>query len=94
MSAAAGPNQPPRESAGAAGVPHLLQRCLAAGTVRTAVYVSAVVGTVLNLINHYDLLVGAPLTTGAALQLGLTYMVPYLVSTHGQVVGRAAPASR
>lgn len=50
-----------------------------------AVRVSLVVGTVLNLINNHDVLFGAGWGTGKALQIGLTYLVPYLVSMHGQV---------
>ena len=52
-----------------------------------AVKVALVVGTILNLINHFDLLLGAPVTDSALLQIGLTYIVPYCVSTHGQVFG-------
>jgi hypothetical protein len=47
--------------------------------------VAVVVGTLLNLINHYDVLFGAPLTRAAVIQIALTYLVPYFVSTHGQV---------
>lgn len=54
-------------------------------TVRRAQRVALVVGTVLNLINHYDLLFGSTLTVGIAIQVVLTYLVPYVVSTHGQV---------
>ena len=50
--------------------------------------VALVVGTTLNLIHHFDLLLGAPVTMTTAFQLGLTYLVPYCVSTHGQVFGK------
>jgi len=45
--------------------------------------VALVVGTVLNLINQGDALFGA----GAVnwLKIGLTYVVPYCVSTYGAV---------
>lgn len=66
----------------------LLIRCLAPAVRRMALRVALVVGTVLNLINHFDLLLGAALTPVIALQIGLTYLVPYCVSTHGQVWGR------
>ena len=46
-----------------------------------------VVGTILNLINHFDLLLGTSVTDSALVQIGLTYIVPYCVSTHGQVFG-------
>jgi len=65
-----------------------LARCMAPATVRMALRVSLVVGTLLNLINHFDVLLGAPLTSTAGLQMALTYVVPYCVSTHGQVWGR------
>jgi len=65
-----------------------LQRCRDPRVVKLAIKVALVVGTILNLINHFDLLLGAPLTNMTALQVGLTYIVPYCVSTHGQVFGR------
>lgn len=65
-----------------------LARCLAPVTIGMALRVSLIVGTVLNLINHFDILLGAPLTSTVGLQMGLTYLVPYCVSTHGQVWGR------
>ncbi len=65
-----------------------LARCFAPPTVRMALRVAVVVGTVLNLINHFDLLLGAPLSSTAAGQMALTYVVPYCVSTHGQVWAR------
>jgi hypothetical protein len=64
------------------------EKCLAPATVGMALRVSLLIGTVLNLINHFDLLLGAPLTATAGMQLALTYVVPYCVSTHGQVWGR------
>lgn len=62
-----------------------LSRCTAPATVALALRVAVVVGTILNLINHFDLLLGAPLTRTVMLQAALTYVVPYCVSTHGQV---------
>ena len=56
--------------------------------VSLAIRVALVVGTILNVINHFDLLLGAPLTRMAMIQMALTYVVPYCVSTHGQVFGR------
>jgi hypothetical protein len=56
-------------------------------TVWRALRVSAVVGTVLAFINHYDeWFIGEGSTTNV-FQIVLTYLVPYLVSTHGQVYG-------
>lgn len=42
-------------------------------------------GTALNLINHYGVLIGESVLAGVAAQMVLTYVVPYFVSTHGQV---------
>jgi len=58
-----------------------------------ALKVALVVGTILNAINHFDLLLGTPITTGTLVQIGLTYVVPYCVSTHGQVFGKRTPAA-
>ena len=46
---------------------------------------SIVVGTCLVLINQGDVIAQGGLTTGHALKIGLTYMVPYLVSTFASV---------
>ena len=65
-----------------------LARCLAPATVKMALRVSLVIGSVLNLLNHFDLFMGTPLTATVCTQIVLTYVVPYCVSTHGQVWGR------
>ena len=65
-----------------------LARCCEPATISLAVRVALIVGTLLNLINHFDVLFGAPLTRAVAAQIALTYVVPYLVSTHGQVWGK------
>lgn len=64
------------------------QRCRDPRVVALAIKVALVIGTILNLINQFDLFLGAPLTRTTAIQVGLTYIVPYCVSTHGQVFGR------
>ena len=66
------------------------QRARDPRVVSLAIRVALVVGTILNLINHFDLLLGAPLTRTTMVQIALTYVVPYCVSTHGQVFGRRA----
>ncbi len=48
--------------------------------------VALVVGSVLALINHYDRLTSGVLTTKTILQIGLTYLVPYAVSTYGSAM--------
>ncbi len=61
-----------REIAAACG-PHL---------ARTAV-VAVVVGTVLTVINQLDVLLAGRATDTTWLKIGLTYLVPFLVSNYG-----------
>jgi len=56
-------------------------------TVWRALSVSAVIGSLLAVINHFDDVFGGETTSTNLIQIGLTYLVPYLVSTHGQVYG-------
>lgn len=63
----------------------LLRRCCDPAIASRAAPVALCVGSMLNLINHYDLLLGAPLASHSLMQMALTYVVPYCVSTHGQV---------
>jgi hypothetical protein len=49
--------------------------------VRTALVTSAIVGTVLTLINQGDLLFSGEVTGAMAWKIPLTYSVPYLVAT-------------
>lgn len=62
----------------------LALRCAVAdGVPRRSFIVAVLVGTVLNLINQGDALIDAmPLNW---FKIGLTYVVPYLVSTYGAV---------
>lgn len=62
-----------------------LRRCCDPTIVWRAASVALVVGSILNVINHYDLLFGKPLAAQTLIQIALTYIVPYCVSTHGQV---------
>lgn len=66
---------------------NLIQQIFHPDISRRALRVALIVGTVLTLINHYDLLLGKPLTLKVVIQIMLTYTVPYLVSTHGQLLG-------
>ncbi|MFG1480427.1 nitrate/nitrite transporter NrtS [Xanthobacter sp. V4C-4] len=75
---------------------HAVRYCLDAGVPRRSLCVALVVGTVLNLINQGDALLGA-----GALNWGkivLTFLVPYCVATYGAVSYRlrqeAAGAAR
>ena len=56
-------------------------------TVWIALRVSAVIGSLLAVINHYDEWLRGDTTNISLLQIGFTYLVPYLVSIHGQVYG-------
>ena len=56
------------------------------GVPRRSFWIAVVVGTILNLINQGDALIGpAPLNYA---KLIMTYCVPYLVSTYGAVTAR------
>jgi hypothetical protein len=59
---------------------------LSDGVPRRSLWVALVVGTILNLINQGDALVGGrPLDL---VKLALTYLVPYFVCTYGAVSSR------
>jgi len=50
-----------------------------------ALRVSILVGTILIAINYTDRLIGSQCTQIDYLKMGLTYVVPYCVSTHASV---------
>jgi hypothetical protein len=56
------------------------------GVPRRALTVALIIGTILNLINQGDAIFGGKAINWA--KLALTYIVPYLVSTHGAVAAR------
>ncbi len=62
------------------------------GVPRRSLWVAAIVGTVLNLINQGDKLFSGQRLEVA--KLTLTYLVPYLVSTYGAVSFRLHAADR
>ncbi len=64
----------------------LWQLATTGGVPRSSLYVGLVVGTILNLINQYDALLG-PVAVDWV-KLGLTYCVPYCVSTYGAVMAK------
>lgn len=67
--------------------------CLCAasnGVPRRSFLVALIVGTVLNLINQGDALLA--LASVNWLKIGLTYLVPYAVSTYGAVSYQLASA--
>ncbi|HBH52866.1 MAG TPA: phosphoenolpyruvate protein kinase [Planctomycetaceae bacterium] len=53
--------------------------------VRRALTVAVVVGSLLITINHADALWQGDLSTKRLWQIGLTYLVPYCVSTYSSV---------
>ena len=60
--------------------------------LRQAVRVAAVVGTVLFAINQADVVVRGGLTAAVAGKIGLTYLVPFCVSTYSALgVNRLRP---
>jgi hypothetical protein len=65
---------------------------LSDGIPRRSLLVAIVVGTVLNLINQGDALLGAASVNWT--KLFLTYLVPYAVSTYGAVSYLLARSSR
>ena len=50
-----------------------------------ALKVAAVVGTLLGAINHWDAVLTGAFTAQIWAQIGLTYVVPYCVSTYSSV---------
>ena len=68
--------------------------CVRPEIAKRAGVVALVVGSMLALINHPDLIFGtAPLTPERLAQVVLTYFVPYAVSTHGQISAALARRS-
>ena len=64
--------------------PSFLSLIFQNGVPKNALVVAIVVGSILNLINQGGVVLGE--TDPNFLKMGLTYLVPYLVSTHGQVM--------
>lgn len=62
------------------------------GVPRRAFLVAVVVGSVLNLINQGDTIFGPKAIDWG--KLLLTFIVPYLVSTHGAVSARMSKGSQ
>jgi len=52
---------------------------------RRAVKVALIVGTLLVLINYLEKIIAGSLTHGDFIRIGLTYLVPYCVSTYAAV---------
>ena len=52
------------------------------------------VGTVLFLINQADVVFGGHATAATWTKVGLSYLVPFLVSNYGIVIASRTPVSR
>lgn len=60
------------------------------GVPRRSLWVALVVGTILNLINQGDALLGAGPVNW--IKIALTFLIPYAVSTYGAVSYRLSSA--
>jgi hypothetical protein len=68
--------------------PTMMKMMLGDGTPKKAFFTALVVGTLLGLINHGDMIfAGEP---PPAMKIILTYCVPYCVTTWGAVIGKRA----
>jgi hypothetical protein len=71
------------ESPPMSGLPKICRYCVSDGVPRRSFWVALIVGTILNLINQGDALLGhAPLSLAKII---LTFAVPYCVATYGAV---------
>ena len=53
--------------------------------VKTAIKLSLIVGTILGLINHGPSIIANTISSGQKIQIMVTYLVPYSVSTYSSV---------
>ena len=65
--------------------------CVSDGIPRRSFVVALIVGTILNLINQGDALLGSGLVNWV--KVGLTFAVPYCVATYGAVSFRIGMTS-
>jgi len=65
--------------------PSFLAMALERSVVRRALRVACVVGLLLIAINHGDRILFGEVTPRSLLQMGLTFVVPYVVSTVSSV---------
>jgi len=79
-------------SEGTASLPSLSQMILGDGTPKKAVLTALVVGTLLTAINQGDLILAG--LAPPLWKVGLTYCVPYCVTTWGAITGKRAQWQR
>jgi hypothetical protein len=72
--------------------PRLIQLAFSDGTPKRAFYTAIVVGTVLTMINHGDILIQG--NWPPFIKVVLTYCVPYCVTTWGAITGKKAQWKR
>ena len=72
----------------ASSPPPILQMIFGDGTPKKAILTALLVGTILILINHGDIILDGILP--APWKVMLTYCVPYCVTTWGAVTGKLA----
>ncbi len=73
----------------------IFRYCISDGVPRRSFLVALVVGTILNVINQGDVLIGDGTVNWA--KAGLTFVVPYCVATYGAVsfrIGTTPPNER
>jgi hypothetical protein len=58
---------------------------LEASVYRRALKVTVVVGSILAGINHWDVMLAGAFTATVWTKIGMTYLVPYCVSTYSSV---------
>jgi len=62
-----------------------------ASVLKRSLRVSALVGTMLMIINHGDIIIEGHLSTTHIFKIALTYLVPFLVSTYSSVESKRNP---
>ena len=68
-------------------VGEILGVCLERRNLRQSVVAAVLVGTLLFLINQGDVVFSGRATTATWIRIGLSYLVPFLVSNYGIVIG-------
>jgi hypothetical protein len=71
-----------------APAPSFAQMAFGDGTPKRAFYTALVVGTILTAINHGDVILQGEWPP--VVKVGLTYCVPYCVTTWGAITGKRA----
>ena len=61
--------------------------CFEPGNLRSSIGAALLVGTVLFLINQADVVFAGRATVATWTKIGLSYLVPFLVSNYGIVLG-------